>query len=191
VDLSGARRLRKYTVLIDDKAYEVELTTHVSGAPFSVKVNDKSYEAELMNLFEGASPFSIKVGGKKYDVELKRIEKARSFPIKVNSFDFKAELRPAARKAGRKAPESAGFAPVVKPARKAVVEGAVTAPMAGKIVSVLVKEGDPVKTGDALCVLEAMKMENEITATNTGVVQEIRVSEGMPVNEGDALIIIK
>ena len=191
MDLSGARRLRRYNVLIDGKPYEVELTAHVSGAPFSVKVNDKSLEAELVDRFEGASPFSIRVGGKEYDVELKRIEKRRSFPIKVNDVAFKAELRPAARKAGPRAPESAGFIPVVKPAREAVEEGAVTAPMAGKIVSVLVKEGDSVKTGDALCVLEAMKMENEITAKNTGVVQEIRVSEGMPVNEGDALVIVR
>jgi len=190
VDLSGARRLRKYNVLIDGKPYEVELTGHVSGAPFSVKVNNKSLEAELVDRFEGASPFSIRVGGKEYDVELKRIERTRSFPIKVNDVAFKAELRPAARRAGAKAPESAGFTPVMTSARRAVVEGAVTAPMAGKIVSVLVKEGDSVKTGDALCVLEAMKMENEITATNSGVVQEIRVSEGMPVNEGDALVIV-
>ena len=191
MDLGGARRLRKYNVLIDDAPYEVELTTHVSGTPFSVKVNDKSYEAELMDPFEAALPFLIKVGGKEYNVELKRIEKTRSFPIKVNDVAFKAELRPAARKAGPKAPESAGSIPVVTSATRPVVEGAVTAPMAGKIVSVLVKEGDSVKTGDALCVLEAMKMENEITATNSGVVQEIRVSEGMPVNEGDAVVIIK
>jgi pyruvate carboxylase subunit B len=74
---------------------------------------------------------------------------------------------------------------------KAIVEGAVVAPMAGKIVSVKVKKGDQVKMGAVLCVLEAMKMENEIAAPRSGVVQEILVQEGKPVSEGDALIVLK
>ncbi|MCK5592574.1 biotin/lipoyl-binding protein, partial [Candidatus Bathyarchaeota archaeon] len=67
------------------------------------------------------------------------------------------------------------------PVRKqeaAIIEGAVVAPMAGKIIKVKVKEGDAVKAGDVICTLEAMKMENEITATRTGKVQKIHVTEG-------------
>ena len=48
--------------------------------------------------------------------------------------------------------------------RKVAVEGAVTAPMTGKIVKVKVKKGDQVKASQVLCVIEAMKMENEISA---------------------------
>ncbi|HDI12294.1 MAG TPA: biotin/lipoyl-binding protein [Candidatus Bathyarchaeota archaeon] len=71
-----------------------------------------------------------------------------------------------------------------------VVEGAVTAPMTGKIVSVKVKKGDEVKEGQVVCVLEAMKMENEITAPRSGRIKEIRVSEGTAVNEGEILLVI-
>ncbi|NIP67203.1 biotin/lipoyl-binding protein [Candidatus Bathyarchaeota archaeon] len=124
-----------------------------------------------------------------YEIELNNINKKRPFPIKVNGIPFKVELKPATREPISKiqpSPQS-----VSKPSKRVVVEGAVNAPMAGKIVSVMVKEGDAVKVGDPLCILEAMKMENEITATKTGVIEEIRISEGMPVNEGEPLVVIK
>ncbi|UCE97031.1 MAG: biotin/lipoyl-binding protein [Candidatus Bathyarchaeota archaeon] len=70
-------------------------------------------------------------------------------------------------------------------------EGCVMAPMAGKIISVKVKQGDTVKAGDVVCILEAMKMENEITAANSGKIKEVNVTEGEPVNDGDVLIIIE
>jgi len=63
--------------------------------------------------------------------------------------------------------------------------------MTGKIVSVKVKEGEEVKEGQVVCILEAMKMENEISAPKSGKVKEIRVSEGTAVNEGDILLIIE
>ncbi len=60
--------------------------------------------------------------------------------------------------------------------------------MPGKILKILVKEGDQVKTGQGLLVLEAMKMENEIPAPKDGIVKKILVKEGDTVNTGDPLI---
>jgi acetyl-CoA/propionyl-CoA/long-chain acyl-CoA carboxylase, biotin carboxylase, biotin carboxyl carrier protein len=68
--------------------------------------------------------------------------------------------------------------------------GTVTAPMQGTIVKVLVDVGATVATGDALVVLEAMKMENHINAETSGTVQEIRVSAGDSVGTGDILAVI-
>jgi biotin carboxyl carrier protein len=62
--------------------------------------------------------------------------------------------------------------------------------MMGKIVSVKVKQGDQVKQNQVLCIIEAMKMENEITAPKAGTVHEVLVSDGSAVNEGDTLLII-
>jgi pyruvate carboxylase subunit B len=67
-------------------------------------------------------------------------------------------------------------------------EGVVTAPMPGKIIRILVKEGEQVKTGQGLLILEAMKMENEIPAPKDGVVKRILVKEGDTVDTGQALI---
>jgi glutaconyl-CoA decarboxylase len=64
----------------------------------------------------------------------------------------------------------------------------VTAPMPGIILSVSVKEGDSVQAGDALLVLEAMKMENEIHAPRAGTVKKVLVSAGAEVRAGSDLI---
>ncbi len=82
------------------------------------------------------------------------------------------------------------------PSKPATASGAkgdgssVTAPMPGVVLAVKFKEGDTVKTGDVVIVLEAMKMENEITAKKGGVIREIRVQEGQTVAGGEVLMII-
>ena len=72
-----------------------------------------------------------------------------------------------------------------------VLEGAVVAPMPGKITEVRVKLGDSVSQGDILMVLEAMKMENEIVSPKSGKVKEIRVNAGDAVNRGDVLLLLE
>ncbi|HVJ98504.1 MAG TPA: biotin/lipoyl-containing protein, partial [Acidimicrobiia bacterium] len=69
--------------------------------------------------------------------------------------------------------------------------GTVAAPMQGTIVKVLVEAGATVATGDALVVLEAMKMENQINAEVSGTVKEVRVAAGDSVGNGDILVIIE
>jgi len=69
--------------------------------------------------------------------------------------------------------------------------GAVSAPMQGTIVKVLVEVGDAVENGQAVLVLEAMKMENQLAAERAGTVQEVRVSPGDSVAAGDVLLVIE
>jgi acetyl-CoA/propionyl-CoA carboxylase biotin carboxyl carrier protein len=69
--------------------------------------------------------------------------------------------------------------------------GTIAAPMQGTIVKVLVSEGDAVEAGQAVLVLEAMKMENTINAETEGTVREVRVTEGDTVGTGDVLIVIE
>ncbi len=69
--------------------------------------------------------------------------------------------------------------------------GTISAPMQGTIVKVLVSEGDTVEAGQAVLVLEAMKMENTINAEMSGTVREIRVTEGDTVGTGDVLVVIE
>ena len=64
----------------------------------------------------------------------------------------------------------------------------VTAPMPGTIIGVNVQIGDSVKAGQVLCILEAMKMENEIVAPEDGRISEITVSKGAQVESGDTLV---
>ena len=80
-------------------------------------------------------------------------------------------------------------APVASAPQAAAKEGnvAVSAPMPGKILAVKAKEGDSVKAGDVLLVLEAMKMENDIVAPQDGVVASINVKVGDSVESGAKL----
>lgn len=72
-----------------------------------------------------------------------------------------------------------------------IATGAVTSPMAGAVKSVLVKQGDTVRKGQPLVILEAMKMENQITAPTAGTVKSIDVAEGEQVQEGHVLIVLE
>jgi acetyl-CoA/propionyl-CoA carboxylase biotin carboxyl carrier protein len=70
-------------------------------------------------------------------------------------------------------------------------DGTIAAPMQGTIVKVLVSEGDTVEAGQAVLVLEAMKMENHINAERGGTVREIRVAAGDTVGTGDVLVVVE
>lgn len=67
----------------------------------------------------------------------------------------------------------------------------IEAPMAGKVLEIMVKVGETIAEDDEIIILEAMKMENPIFATDGGVVKEISVKEGQQVAEGDVLIVLE
>ena len=119
----------------------------------------------------------------------------RSVPVEVDGKRFTVkvwlpEVTPAvataARAAGRAKPKKAATSNAASGGN-----GTVTAPMQGTIVKILVEPGATVEVGQALLVLEAMKMENHINAETAGKVKEIRVSAGDSVGTGDVLVVIE
>ena len=95
------------------------------------------------------------------------------------------------------APAAPAAAAVAAPAAAPAASGmtvtggeSVKAPMPGNILKVAVSVGDTVKEGQLLCVLEAMKMENEIYAPCAGVISAVPVAKGSTVNTGDLLVAI-
>jgi acetyl/propionyl-CoA carboxylase alpha subunit len=70
-------------------------------------------------------------------------------------------------------------------------QATVKVPMPGKVVRILVAEGDPVEAGQGLAVVEAMKMQNEMKAPRTGVIRTIKVKEGATVAAGDSLMVVE
>lgn len=118
----------------------------------------------------------------------------RLFKVKLYGEDFGAV---AGANAVANAVASAGSGP---PKRRgssgggrsaATAAGAIVAPMQGTIVKVLVEEGQEVAADEAVCVLEAMKMESEVRAGRDGTVKEINISGGQPVGSGEALIVLE
>lgn len=120
--------------------------------------------------------FNVTVNGVGYEVEIEEVEAGQSTaPVAV---------APAAAPVQKAAPKAT-------PKAASVAAGeAVKAPMPGTILSVAVKEGDTVKVGQAVCVLEAMKMENEIPASKDGKVLQVLVQKGASVEVGAPLVII-
>jgi acetyl-CoA/propionyl-CoA carboxylase biotin carboxyl carrier protein len=110
---------------------------------------------------------------------------SRSFAVEVEGKRFRVRL---ADRSGRRKPRP----PEVGAGGGLAGAGeTLTAPMQGTIVKTLVSVGDAVESGQAVLVLEAMKMENHINAEQSGTVAEIRVAAGDQVGTGDVLIVIE
>jgi len=181
-----------YEAVINGKPRKIELT-RTSPDSFAAKVDGRPRQIKLQRDGIASGKASvIEVDGKTYKVELSRPEQGKRMPVKVEEAGFEVEIKSANRGQAltsfEPTPQVAGKKTGIN--RKVAVEGAVTAPMTGKIVKVKVKEGDQVKAGQVLCVIEAMKMENEISAPRAGTIREVNVADGTPVNEGETLFVI-
>ena len=130
--------------------------------------------------------YKVTLKGRTYEVEVEAGE-----AILLDEYEAIAPSAPAA--APSAAPAAAPAAAAPAPAAAPVVTGAgepVNAPMPGNILKVNVTAGQAVKSGDVLCVLEAMKMENEIMAPKDGTVTQVLVSKGANVDTGAPLVVI-
>ena len=132
--------------------------------------------------------FRINVNGNMYDVEVEEIGGA---PVAAPIPQAPAQA-PAAAPAQAPAPAPAPApAAAPAPAPAAPADGTkVSAPMPGTVLSVAVKNGQAVKKGDVLLILEAMKMENEIMAPCDGTVAQVAATPNTSVNTGDLLVVI-
>ncbi len=131
--------------------------------------------------------YKITLKGTTYEVEVEKGE-----AMILDEYEAKSPVPPAPVAV---APVAVAAAPVAAApaaaAPAAVAAGTVVeAPLPGNIFAIKVKEGDAVKAGDVLIVIEAMKMENEVCAPSDGVVKQIAVSKGAMVATGDTLVVI-
>ena len=115
-------------------------------------------------------------------------KEAREVDVEVNGklFNVRVYAEPEKSFGGRQAPRRRGERVV----RAAASEGAVVAPMQGTIVKVLVEEGQEISSGEAVCVLEAMKMESEVRASRDGTVSAVEVETGKAVRSGETLVVL-
>lgn len=112
------------------------------------------------------------------------------YKVKVNGKAYEVELEAVSESKGSIEPTKAS-APQPSSAPVASGEGTpLLAPIAGKVLDVKVKVGDKVNKGDTVCIIEAMKLENEVKSGYSGTVKEIKVSKGSMVNNKDQLMIL-
>ena len=160
---------QELTITLDGVQYPVIVdgdTITVNGRPFTVEITD-----EGLVLVDGIA-YDVALEGETATVE------GDQFPVQVKGLALTAPIF-----------SDISSAPTASAAEAGT--GAVLAIMPGKIVRVLVETGQEVQEGDAICVLEAMKMENELNARQGGIVQAVHVKPGDDVEKDQVLVEIE
>lgn len=134
---------------------------------FKFTIRGQKYEVEITNFEEEV--VSLEVNGTMYEVAVER-------EVKVAKTPKLARRAVPMNDAGEKMAKASGAASKIE------------APLPGNIFKVLMKEGDTVKAGDKVLIMEAMKMENDILAESDGTIKSIKVKEGDAVLQGDTLV---
>jgi acetyl-CoA/propionyl-CoA/long-chain acyl-CoA carboxylase, biotin carboxylase, biotin carboxyl carrier protein len=121
----------------------------------------------------------------------------RDYTVEVNSRRFEVKVIGAPPVGGAASTNSTGLRPPPRRERSSAAASAdgaseaLVSPLQGTVLRVVVEKGQEVDTGAVICVIEAMKMENEITAHRAGKVEELNVAEGASVGTGDTIAVIK
>ncbi|MEY2413337.1 MAG: hypothetical protein QOD84_1943 [Acidobacteriaceae bacterium] len=172
-----------YEVKVGVKKYRLELKppgteVRVDNDKWRCRMDEDGPELEIDTARIGANTLSLIVGGKAYTV--RREGGQNDLRIWIGENCWTVELQDPRSWRSRKKLSGIEDGPAK-----------LLASMPGKVVRVLVAEGDAVHAGGGVLVVEAMKMQNEIKSPRAGVAQKILVSEGANVNAGDTLAIIE
>lgn len=161
----------KYDVLLAGKVRVVELSRADDG--WKISLDGKELDASVAEV--APNTFSVLLNGESHQIRIApRMD--GTLTLYTGLAEYRAEVSDPRVWRGRR--------------HSALdVEGRqqVTAPMPGKVVRVLVSEGDAVEAGQGLLVVEAMKMQNEIRSPKSGRVEKLFAKEGLAVNSGDVL----
>jgi len=180
----------RLTVELEGKATVVEVSDDLG----TVRVGGKSFPVKVVA--RGPLRVDLEIGGEVVAVSGWPEHNATPpGPVDLNGERWRVVVR---AEAGAPVPSpGAGPAPIASaavpgPASAPLAAGAVAIvpPMPGRVVEVRVKEGDAVRKGAVLLVLEAMKMRNEITAPMDGVVRDLRVEVGTNARAHDTLLVV-
>ena len=161
---------------IGDNKHEIEIKR--DGRRLTAAVDGREYELEVSE--PETNVLLFKHENKIYEAVVSPAAPGRSTHVRVGSEEFDVKLIDPKRLRGAKGDDADASG-------KAEIKTA----MPGKVVRILVSQGDTVQKGDGVIVVEAMKMQNEMKAPKDGVIAEMRFSEGDSVSAGDVLVVIE
>ena len=164
-----------YDVLVDGQSLRVEIEKR--DRVWACKVDGHEYEVDAA--LTAREVMSLLVNGKQYETKREH-SLSGDLHLVIGSERFAIEVRDPRSLRSRRAGGAADHGPQK-----------LLAPMPGKVVRILVAEGDEVEKGQGVIVVEAMKMQNEIKSPKKGVVKKIATTEGATVNAGDPLVVIE
>jgi len=164
-----------YDVVVDGKTHRLELTRGESTWQCVIDGEPIEVDAALT----ARDVLSLLIGNKSYEIKRERSLRGELHMI-IGSARYAVDVQDPRSLHTRRGAGKSEAGPQK-----------LTAAMPGKIVRILVQEKEEVKAGQALLVMEAMKMQNEMKSPKDGKVQKILASEGSAVNPGDTLAIIE
>jgi biotin carboxyl carrier protein len=171
----------RYFVTLDGTEHVIDVA-ELPGGGFDVRLQDQDGKGKALDVEVSApgGPLTVHVAGRVFDLVVDNaapnqyvFASGRRATVTVESSHQRAAAAVRSQSGGGAA------------------KGTIKSPMPGKVVKVLVKEGDEVDVGRPLVVVEAMKMENELIAEGPGVVKKVFVQPGDAVEGGAKLIIIE
>jgi 3-methylcrotonyl-CoA carboxylase alpha subunit len=157
----------KLTRAGDLREIDAEVIAREGGA-IRVRIGERELAAEFTPNADGGGILAI--DGKRYPVFSARKKESIFVSVGPASFEFKPAQETSRRRA------------------RGLAAAEITAPMPGKVLKVLVRDGDLVEAGQPLVVIEAMKMETTLAAESAALVKHVRVEEGQTVDHGAVLI---
>jgi biotin carboxyl carrier protein len=165
----------KYVTKIDDKTYVIEINDDkrviVDGVEYAVDFESDS----------GQPVYSLLINGRSYEAYVDESEDENNWQVLIRGDLFTASVEDEREKRLRAAAGAVS---------SSTGEFNLKAPMPGLIVTVPVSEGDVVKKGDILAVLESMKMQNELKSPRDGKVLRVKVKAGDNVEHNQVLLIV-
>jgi biotin carboxyl carrier protein len=162
-----------YEISINSTNYRLELNQ--AEGRWTCRLDGRVIEVDAV--LARPDVISLRLGNQAYEVKCERV--GSDLHLWVGSVRYEAEVRdPRSLRSRARAIDDHG-------PRK------LTAPMPGKVVRILLREGAEVEAGTGILVVEAMKMQNEVKSPKKGKIQKIVVSEGAAVNAGDVLGIVE
>ena len=146
---------------------------------YKIRIQEKNYDIQIGEMHHDHT--QVIVDGEIFDVKFDRVisGQVQTMPAPV------VETKLAAPAAGPTLK-----APAASTGKAAASNGVIQAPIPGLMLEIKVRVGEPVKAGQVVAIMEAMKMANDITSPVSGIVREIRATKGAEVSTGDVLIIV-
>ncbi len=166
-----------YEIKINDRTATVELLNREHNK-IIISVDDNKYNADIVMVEKGV--YSIIIDGVSYNIELIENGSSKNYLVNILYNSFETEIIDAESK-------------YLKSRKKADGEDAnsISTPMPGKVVKILVKEGEMVKAGETVIIISAMKMESEYKVKKDRLIKKVLVKEGEIVDGNQSLIIIE
>jgi biotin carboxyl carrier protein len=166
-----------YEIKINDKVSSIEMLSR-EGDSMQVSLDNKVFDLDIVEVEEGV--YSILLNNRSFNVELVPGKNAKSYTVNTLYETFDIEIIDAESKYLMNRRKDDGED-----------QKSISSPMPGKVVKVLVNEGDMVKAGDTVVIVSAMKMESEYKVKQDRLIKKVLVKEGDTVASDQPMVIIE